>query len=310
MAQILLYRDQESTADPVPLSAVEHLADEDHPAWVGVTGEEQDLLEELSPALGLPQDQTVMAHAHRNRPWAWDDDGRFVFTVHVLLGGRQAPRFTTLTVFATKALLVTVGPDLSEALSDARPRHGVTDLMGTLLEWLTTGYQEMAMDIDSAIDDVEGMMFEEGRAEVALVQRRSYELRTRVLLLRRAVIPLSEILHGAAKGPGDPGRGVQRYREVSAQLDHTARLTESLRDMLISLLSTNLNIQQARLNVTMKKLTGWAAVIAIPTAVTSWYGMNVPLPWQSTLWGAALANCLVVGAAALVYFSFKRRDWL
>ena len=54
--------------------------------------------------------------------------------------------------------------------------------------------------------------------------------------------------------------------------------TESLRDMVTTIFETNLSLQDARLNNVMKKLTGWAAIIAVPTAVTGYFGQNVPYP--------------------------------
>ena len=57
-----------------------------------------------------------------------------------------------------------------------------------------------------------------------------------------------------------------------------AEWTESLRDMVTSVFETNLSLQDARLNTVMKKLTVWAAIIAVPTAVTGFFGQNVPYP--------------------------------
>jgi len=41
--------------------------------------------------------------------------------------------------------------------------------------------------------------------------------------------------------------------------------------MITTVFETNLSLQDARLNTVMKKLTGWAAIIAVPTAVTGWF---------------------------------------
>ena len=63
--------------------------------------------------------------------------------------------------------------------------------------------------------------------------------------------------------------------------DHVLRATEwteSLRDLVTTILETNLTIQGNRLNVITKKVTGWAAIIAVPTLITGFYGMNVPYP--------------------------------
>jgi CorA-like Mg2+ transporter protein len=48
--------------------------------------------------------------------------------------------------------------------------------------------------------------------------------------------------------------------------------------MVTTIFETNVSLQDARLNTVMKKLTGWAAIIAVPTAITGFYGQNVPYP--------------------------------
>ena len=57
-----------------------------------------------------------------------------------------------------------------------------------------------------------------------------------------------------------------------------AEWTDGLRDMVTSILETNVTIQGNRLNVITKKVTGWAAIIAVPTLITGYFGMNVPYP--------------------------------
>jgi len=60
----------------------------------------------------------------------------------------------------------------------------------------------------------------------------------------------------------------------------------------------------------MKKLTAWAAIIAVPTAVTGWFGQNVPYPGFSQPSGFVMSVVVIVGLAVGLYVSFKRRDWL
>ena len=80
--------------------------------------------------------------------------------------------------------------------------------------------------------------------------------------------------------------------------------------MVSSLFETNLSLQDARLNTTMRKLAAWAAIIAVPTAITGWFGQNVPYPGFSQpvgFWGSTIA--IAVGSA-LMWWSFRRRGWL
>jgi magnesium transporter len=64
------------------------------------------------------------------------------------------------------------------------------------------------------------------------------------------------------------------------------------------------------MNLVMKKVTSWAAIIAVPTAVTGFFGQNVPfLGFQSPL-GLALSLALIVIASAVLYVIFKKKEWI
>jgi magnesium transporter len=86
--------------------------------------------------------------------------------------------------------------------------------------------------------------------------------------------------------------------------------TESLRDMITTIFETNLSLEDARLNTVMKKLTGWAAIIAVPTAITGFYGQNVPYRGFSSTAGFLTSSALIVVLMAILYVVFKRREWL
>ncbi len=95
--------------------------------------------------------------------------------------------------------------------------------------------------------------------------------------------------------------------------DHVLRVsewTESLRDMVTTVFETNLSLQDARLNIVMKKLTGWAAIIAVPTAITGFYGQNVLYPGIETVGGFVTSTTIIVVLVLGLYVMFKRRDWL
>jgi magnesium transporter len=95
--------------------------------------------------------------------------------------------------------------------------------------------------------------------------------------------------------------------------DHVLRATEwteSLRDLVSTVLETNLTIQGNRMNSIMKKVTSWAAIIAVPTAVTGFYGMNVPYPGFSQHAGFVTSMVLLVVLSGGLFLLFKRLDWL
>ena len=58
------------------------------------------------------------------------------------------------------------------------------------------------------------------------------------------------------------------------------------------------------------ELTGWAAIVAVPTAITGYYGQNVPYPGAGLHWGFVVSSALIAGISLMLYFMFKRRDWM
>ena len=60
----------------------------------------------------------------------------------------------------------------------------------------------------------------------------------------------------------------------------------------------------------MKKVTSWAAIIAIPTAVTGFYGQNVPYPGFQSVAGFWTSTAIILVMATALYLLFRKRDWL
>jgi magnesium transporter len=77
-----------------------------------------------------------------------------------------------------------------------------------------------------------------------------------------------------------------------------------------TILETNLTIQGNRMNIITKKVTSWAAIIAVPTFVTGLYGMNVPYPGFDRSWGVGTSFGLMIVFAIVLYVIFRRKDWL
>jgi magnesium transporter len=100
------------------------------------------------------------------------------------------------------------------------------------------------------------------------------------------------------------------YQDVYDHVLRAIEWTESLRDLVSTMLETNVTIQNNRLNDIMKKVTGWAAIIAVPTAVTSFYGQNIPIPGRDKLWGLAVSLVVTLGLGLFLFMLFRRKDWI
>ena len=64
------------------------------------------------------------------------------------------------------------------------------------------------------------------------------------------------------------------------------------------------------MNIITKKVTSWAAIIAVPTFITGFYGMNVPYPGFSDHVGFIASIAIMIIAGSILYIVFRRKDWL
>jgi magnesium transporter len=97
---------------------------------------------------------------------------------------------------------------------------------------------------------------------------------------------------------------------LSEQHARVANAADALREALSSVFDTSLALADVRLNQIMKKLSGWAAVLAVPTLVTSFVGMNVGFPLQGSGSGFWVYFLLMITASVVLYFVFRAKDWL
>ena len=65
-----------------------------------------------------------------------------------------------------------------------------------------------------------------------------------------------------------------------------------------------------RQNEDMRRITAWVAIVAVPTAVTGFFGQNVPYPGYGTTAGVIASVLIIVVLATVLYVVFKRNEWL
>ncbi len=189
--------------------------------------------------------------------------------------------------------------------------HGVSFLLYCLLDVVVDGYFDAVEAFDEYYDDVsEGIFADEPLAPSQ--QRNWFEMRRSLVRFHRLVGPMREAISGLMR---------REHSIVGADLlpyyqdvyDHILRVSESseaLRDLVSTIVETNLSLRDYRQNQVMKKVTSWAAIVAVPTLITGFYGMNVPYPGYGTHAGVLVSSALIVILSAALYFSFRRREWL
>lgn len=154
-------------------------------------------------------------------------------------------------------------------------------------------------------------MFSESGARVD--PGRIYQLKRELLELKRAVVPLSRPIEELSTRPIQViAPEIQAYfRDVS---DHLLRAKEQIAafdELLNSILQAHLAQVTVAQNEDMRKITAWAAVIAVPTMVCGVYGMNFDhMPELHWTFGYPLVMGVIAVACAVLYRGFRRNGWL
>ena len=179
-----------------------------------------------------------------------------------------------------------------------------------LLDEVVDDYLNVIDRLEDLSDDVEERVFRDENARG--LQEDLFQLKRRVVRFRRAVAPMREVLD-LVGGQGDIVTAplVPYYRDVQDHVIRAIELTDNIRELLSSALEARLAQASNRLNVVMKQLSGWAAIILIPTLIAGIYGMNFRhMPELDWRWGYPLSLALMAVSAFALYRVFKRRDWL
>ena len=322
-ARTRLYREGALVAEGFPVADIsDHLEDAGTTVWLDLLDPDLEDLTVLSEEFGLHPLAVEDAVHERQRPKLDHYDSHlFLNTYAVRLDTENGQLGTSeIAAFVLQRALITVRKDDRLHLDALVGRwdqtveqasHGVSWLLHGLLDHVVDGHFAAVEVLDDSIVELEDVLFQD-EPQSKEVQRRSFELRKSLVRLRRVVLPMREVLNSLLRRDLHvlDDAMVPYYQDVYDHVLRVAEWTESLRDLVSTVLETNLTMQGNRLNEVMKKLTSWAAIIAIPTAVTGFFGQNVPYPGFQQESGLILSVALIVAIAGALYVGFKRKGWL
>ena len=328
-----LWRDGRLELEDFPLEEIsDHLQDEGALVWLDLCEPDHDLLLKLAGELTLDPHAVEDAITSGERPKATRHATHTFVTVygtHLEVGGnpqlgalQSRLQISRVSAFVLPAGIVTVRSDGGFDMDQVVQRWeddadllklGSGALLHGLLDVVVDGHFETIQLMDDAIESLEDGLFDD-RAVTREIQQRTYRVRKELVELRRVILPMREVVNAVQRHhTDDKGHSSELDGWYADLYDHVLRAsewTESLRDMVTTVFETNLSLQDARLNTVMKKLTGWAAIIAVPTAVTGWFGQNVAYPGFGDRSGLIASTIVITSLAATLYIVFRRRNWL
>ena len=302
----------------------DYLEQPDTLVWADICEPDERVMAQLAEELCLDPHSVEDAMSPHERPKATRYSTHLYLSTYALRRGDGPDLLlaTHVSAFCTARAFVTVRLDDGFALEPLLERwddnadlmqYGPRALEHGLLDLIVDQYFEAIQAFDEEIESIESDLFEDTSSSQKSVQVRTYEIRKALVKARRVTLPMREVVNTVMRRATTSEHASELTPYFEDLYDHVLRAaewTESLRDMISSIFETNMALADSRLNMIMKQLTSWAAIIAVPTAVTGYFGQNVPYPGFAREWGFGLSVGVIVAISGALYVTFKRKGWL
>jgi magnesium transporter len=305
--------------------------------WIGLQQPDEEQINAVAAQFDLPPlavEDAVKAH---QRP-KLDVYGDVVFAVLKpvrYVDHDEVVDVTEIAVFIGPTFVVSVRHGESDVLRRIRAEldsgtgqaspHGPSWVLYRAADLVVDGYEEAITHIDGDVDEIESEVFASDETEGH--SQRIYKLKREIAEFRRAVVPLTVALERLAEGnvPGIDEASAPYFRDVH---DHALRAADAIEghDRLLSdvlqadlarvaarqsAIAVRQNEISVRQNEDMRKISAWAAIALVPTAIAGIYGMNFhhmpELTWRYGYFGVL---GVIAGLCTLLYLLFRRNGWL
>ncbi len=289
--------------------------------WVGLYEPAEELLDKLQEEFGLHDLAVEDAHNAHQRPKIETYGNSLFIAIHTAQAVDDVIKFGETHLFVGPRYLVTVRHGVSRSYAAARTRierepdllqHGSSAALYAVLDMVVDDYMPIVDEFSRTLNALEQSIFAEEFHKATV--HKLYDLKRELTRLRMAVSPLQDIVGHLARSRSNSiiGEEIQLYfRDV---LDHAVRIneaTDTLREMLTAAVSVNLALVTVRQGEIVKRLGAWAALLAAPTLVASWYGMNFAhMPELAGRWSYAILLVAMGAVCVTLYRMFKRARWL
>jgi len=324
-----VYQDGQRQGGRVPLAEAGDAARRtDGFVWIGLQQPTAEDIADVAAEFGLPPlavEDAVKAH-QRPKLEVYGDVVFVVLKAVRYVDHEEIVDISELALFVGHDFVVTVRHGTSDVLGRVRAEldagsdlacHGPSSVLYRAADLVVDGYEDTINSIHEDVDEIELQVF--GDSEVGHAER-IYKLKREIAEFRRAVMPLATPLERLSQGKVDgiDLEIVPYFRDVH---DHVARAAESIegQDRLLSdVLQADLarlSVRQSEIGVQqnedMRKISAWAAIALLPTAVAGLYGMNFQhMPELGWKYGYFVVLALIATACFMLYRQFRRKGWL
>jgi magnesium transporter len=288
--------------------------------WLGLLEANRELLIKIQEEFGLHDLAIEDACAAHQRPKIEEFGESLFMVLHTAHLVGDEVKFGETHIFLGPRFLVTVRHGYSRSHSKIRARceampkqlaKGPGFALYSIMDFIVDNYVPVIDGLQARFDELESAIFQYRPSRQTM--EGLYELKRELMLLEGAITPVIDICNELMRLHNTviPKEGRVYFRDVA---DHVKRIDQKIhgmREMLVAAMGVHLTFETVRQNEVVKRLAGWGAILAIPTMVFSWYGMNFrhmpELDWQ-------YSYPVVVGGVALgsllLYWRLKKAGWL
>jgi len=288
--------------------------------WVGLHEPSEDLLEKLQEEFQLHDLAVEDAHHAHQRPKIEAYGESLFIALHTAQEVHCKIEFGETHVFLGPRYLVTVRHGSSLSYTPVRARCerepemlalGPSYTLYAVFDFIVDNYLPIVREFQEELSQLEQDIFAHSfKRETVL---RLYELKKELVTLRFAISPMQDILNQLMRFFPNLIRDDVRpyFRDV---YDHVVRVKEAsdtMSEMVNSAMSVNLAMASFGQNEVVKRLAGWAALLAVPTLMTSWYGMNFEhMPELAGKYSYYVVIGMTITMSIGLYLWLRRSKWL
>jgi magnesium transporter len=289
--------------------------------WIGLHEPDAALVRLIQEQFGLHELLIEDVNQAHQRP-KLDTYGDVVFVAvrtAQLIDGKIAFGETHLIV--GKGYVVSIRHGASPSYAEVRKRcerapellrMGESFVLYAILDFIADNYFPVLDEIEEELEQIEEEIFAATPANEKI--ERIYRLRVELQRMRRVVAPMLEISTRLGRHEfATPANAVilPYLDDLHDHLQLVNDATADLRERLASAFEASLLLASARQNDIVKKLAGWAAILAVPTAIAGIYGMNFKfMPELDWSFGYPAVMALIAAICLFLYYRFKRSAWL
>jgi len=295
--------------------------------WIGLFEPDDEQIQGIAETFGLHElavEDAVCAH---QRPKLERyDESLFMVLKTVRYIEHESPTTANeivetgeIMAFVGKDFVVTVRHGEHSGLHDLRAsleadpdrlRIGPAAVLHAIADRVVDSYLAVTEAFEEDIDEIESIVF---APHSPIGAEQMYLMKREILELRRSVTPLAKPLRRLAEGysPLVPDTVRSYFRDVDDHLTTVSERVASFDELLTTLVDATLAKITLQQSTDMRKITSWAAIIAVPTMVVGVYGMNFKfMPELTWKFGYPLVMTLIVIACLILYRTFRRNRWL